>query len=74
MADLRRECLAARQKFTRSKGGCSAVRGMDRGIPGDPPRSLYLLSSGRKIPRRPEKVEVGPAEEGQQTSRGCLIV
>ena len=43
-------------------------------IPGDPPRSLQLLSSGGEILRRLEEAEVGPAEEGQQTSRGCLIV
>ena len=41
----------------------------DRSIPGDPPRSLQLLSSGEEVLRRLEEAEVGPAEEGQQTSR-----
>ena len=46
----------------------------DRGIPGDPPRSLQLLSSVGEVLRRLEGAEVGPAEEGQQTSRGRIIV
>ena len=46
----------------------------DRGIPGNPPRSLQLLSPGGKVLRRLEEAEVGPAEEGQDTSRGCLVV
>ena len=32
------------------------------------------LSFGGEILRRLEEAEVGPAEEGQQTSKGCLIV
>ena len=50
-----------------------AKRG-DRGIPGIPPGSLQLLSSGGEVHRRLEEAEVGPAKEGQQTSKGCLIV
>ena len=46
----------------------------DRGIPGDPRKILQLLSSGGEILRRLEEAEAGPAEEGQQTSRACLIV
>ena len=30
--------------------------------------------SGGEVLRRLEEAEVGPAEEGQQASRGCLIV
>ena len=43
-------------------------------MPGDPPRSLQLPSSGREVLHRLEETEVGPAEEGQQTSRGSLVV
>ena len=46
----------------------------DRGIPGDPLTSLQLLSSGGQVLCRPEEAEVGPADEGQQTSRRCLVV
>ena len=46
----------------------------DRSIPGDLPGSLQLLCSGGEVLRRLEEAEVGPAEEGQQTSRGCLIL
>ena len=46
----------------------------DRGIPGDPPRSLQILSSGGEVLRRLEEAEVGSTKEGQETSRGCLIV
>ena len=46
----------------------------DRGIPGDSPRSLQLLSSGGEVLRSLEVAEVGPTDERQQTSRGCLIV
>ena len=46
----------------------------DRGIPGDPPGSLQLLSSVGEVLRRLEKAEVGPAKERQQTSSRCLIL
>ena len=46
----------------------------DRGILGHPPGSLQLLSPEEKVLRRLEEAEVGPAEEGQQTSRRCLIL
>ena len=35
---------------------------------------LQLLSWGGEVLRRLEEAEVGSAEEGQQTSRGCLVV
>ena len=46
----------------------------DRSISGDPPRSLQLLSSGGEILRRLEEAEIGPDQEGRQTSRGSPIV
>ena len=35
------------------------------------PGSLQLLYSGMEVLRRLEDAEVGPSEEGQQTSRRC---
>ena len=36
----------------------------DRGIHGDPPRSLQLLPSGGEVLRSLEEAEIDPAEEG----------
>ena len=41
----------------------------DRGMRGDSPTSLQV-----EVLRRLEEAEVDPAEQGQQTSRGCLVV
>ena len=46
----------------------------DRGIPGDPPRSLQLLSSERDVLSRLEEAEVGPTEEFCASISLCLRV
>ena len=84
---VRREELFTLEELKRAGGRLKATTApgidgvpneiLERGDPsisGDPPRSLQLLSSGGEILRRLEEAEICPAEEGQQTSRGSLIV
>ena len=67
---VRREELFTLEELTRA--GERLKANWDK--PGDAPRSLQLLSSGGVVLRRLEEAEVGSAEEGQQTSIGCLVI
>ena len=81
---VQREELFTLEELKRAGGRLNARKapGID-GVPNEilkevigayPEIRLQLLSSGGEVLRRLEEAEVGPAEEGQQTSRGSLIL
>ena len=67
---VRREELFTLEKIRRADGRLKANTAP--GISGVPNEIPIFLSSGGDILRRLEEAEVGPVEEGQQTSVGCL--